>query len=81
GKSRARLAQIDRAADSMRERVNVLLMLAREDSVRDVEPVGLVGLIWTALTPLADRLADRGIEPVVDVAPSTQIEANRSALA
>lgn len=81
GKSRARLAQIDRAADSMRERVNALLMLAREDSARDVEPVGLASLIWTALTPLADRLADRGIEPVVEVAPGTHVEANRSALA
>ena len=67
GKSRARLAQIDRAADSMRELVNALLMLAPEDSVRDVEPLGLANLIGTALTPFADRLAERGIEPVLDV--------------
>ena len=81
GKSRARLAQIDRAADSMRELVNALLMLAPEDSVRDVEPLGLANLIGTALTPFADRLAERGIEPVLDVDRNAHVEANRSALA
>ncbi|KWA30267.1 histidine kinase [Burkholderia multivorans] len=81
GKSRARLAQIDRAADSMRELVNALLMLAREDSVQDVGPIGLAHVIETTLTLFADRLAGRGVEAVIDVDRGVEVEANRSGLA
>ncbi|WP_063533115.1 HAMP domain-containing sensor histidine kinase [Burkholderia sp. MSMB1589WGS] len=81
GKSRARLLQIDRAADGMRERVDALLMLAREDSVRGIEQVGLARMIETALTPFAERLADKGVETRVDVPRGIHVKANRSALA
>lgn len=81
GKSRARLGQIDRAADNMHELVNALLMLAREDSAQDTEPVGLARVIETALAPFAERLADKGVEAVVDMDRSVRIEANPSALA
>lgn len=80
-KSRARLGQIDRAADGMRELVNALLMLAREESAKDIEPVRVVQVIKTALAPFADRLADRGIATAIDVDHDLHVAANRSALA
>lgn len=81
GKSRARLQQIERAADNMRELTNALLMLAREDSAREVEPVAMVEIIETALTPFADRLAQKGLETVIDVDRELHVMANRPALA
>ncbi|RZF25018.1 HAMP domain-containing histidine kinase [Paraburkholderia sp. UYCP14C] len=81
GKSRARLYQIERAADNMRELVNALLMLAREDSTRSVEPVAIANMIETALAPFADRLAQKGLDTVIDVGRELSVMANRSALA
>ncbi|HKT95511.1 MAG TPA: HAMP domain-containing sensor histidine kinase [Paraburkholderia sp.] len=81
GKSRARLHQIERAADTMRELVNALLMLAREDSARDVQPLALANTIETALTPFADRLAQKGLDIVIEVERALCVSANRSALA
>ncbi|MEM5310904.1 HAMP domain-containing sensor histidine kinase [Paraburkholderia sp. JHI869] len=81
GKSRARLQQIERAADNMRELANALLMLAREDSAREVEPVAVAKMIETALTPFADQLAHKGLETVIDVDGELQVVANRPALA
>ncbi|EEA03528.1 integral membrane sensor signal transduction histidine kinase [Burkholderia sp. H160] len=81
GKSRARLQQIERAADNMRELANALLMLAREESARDVEPVAMANMIETALTPFADRLAQKGLDIVIDVDRELQVMANRPALA
>jgi len=81
GKSRARLQQIERAADNMCELVNALLMLAREDSARDVEPVSIANMIETALTPFADRLAQKGLDTVIDVDRELRVVASRPALA
>jgi signal transduction histidine kinase len=80
-KSRARLRQIDRAADNMIELTNALLLLAREESPADVGPVRLVSAIEDALDPFADVLTAKGIETVVDVDSLLRVEANRSALA
>ncbi|MCG5076770.1 sensor histidine kinase [Paraburkholderia tagetis] len=81
GKSRARLQQIERAADTMRELADALLTLAREDSARDVEPVAMASMIETALLPFADRLAQKGLDAAVDVDREIWVMANRSALA
>ncbi|MDD1494074.1 MULTISPECIES: sensor histidine kinase [Burkholderia] len=81
GKSRMRLRQIDRAADSMRELVNALLMLAREESAEDVEPLCLARAIETALAPFAGRLADKGIDAQIAVGRALHVVANQSALA
>jgi signal transduction histidine kinase len=81
GKSRVRVQQIERAADNMRELANALLMLAREDSAREVEPVAMAKLIDSALAPFADRLAQKGVETVNDVDRELQVAANRPALA
>ncbi|KVW81400.1 sensor histidine kinase [Burkholderia ubonensis] len=80
-KSRVRLRQIDRAVDNMRELVNALLALAREDSVQDIEPLNIVRLIETALAPFADRLSDKRIDVAVDLERDLHLLANRSALA
>lgn len=81
GKSRARLQQIERAADNMRDLANALLMLAREDSARDVEPVALANMIETSLTPFADRLTRKDLEATNHVGRELCVVANRSALA
>lgn len=81
GKSRARLQQIERAADNMRELANALLMLAREDSARDVERVAMADMIEAALMPFADRLAHKALDTVIDVDRELCVLANRSALA
>jgi len=81
GKSRVRLAQIHRAADSMHEIVNALLMLARDDSTEGVEPVELARIIGTTLAPFAAHFAASGVHPVVDVDNSVRVSANPSALA
>ncbi len=81
GKSRARLHQIERAADNIRDLANALLMLAREDSARDVEPVVLANMIETSLMPFADRLARKELETVNDVERDLCVLANRAALA
>ncbi|SIT45705.1 Sensor histidine kinase [Paraburkholderia piptadeniae] len=81
GKSRARLAQISRAADSMHDLVNALLMLARDDPTQRVEPVRLASLIGTTLTPFEGRFADSGLHTVIDIDSSVQVKVNPSALA
>jgi signal transduction histidine kinase len=80
-KSKARLRQIDRAADNMIELVNALLLLAREESLADIGPVRLVSAIADALEPFAAVLTAKGIETVVDVDRILRVEVNRSALA
>lgn len=80
-KSRIRLAQIERAADNMRELVNALLTLAREDTASDVTAVALSAAIQTALAPFGDRLAEKGTDAVVDIDPGLHVSANQGALA
>jgi signal transduction histidine kinase len=80
-KSKARLQQVDRAADNMIELVNALLLLAREESSADVGPVRLVSAIEDALDPFADVLTTKGVETVVGVDRLLRVEVNRSALA
>ena len=80
GKSRARLAQISRAADGMHELVDALLMLARDDSTRRAEPVLLARTIGTTLAPFADRLAHSGVQTAIDVDSGVRVSANPSAL-
>ncbi|BDD94288.1 sensor histidine kinase [Pandoraea sp. NE5] len=81
GKSRKRLQQIEHAADNMRELTNALLMLAREESAHDIEPVAMANLVESALMPFANRLAEKKLETVVDLDHAHHVMANRSALA
>jgi signal transduction histidine kinase len=80
-KSKARLRQIDRAADNMIKLVNALLLLAREESHTDIGPMPLVSAIEDALDPFAAVLTAKGIETVVEVDRLLRVEVNRSALA
>ncbi|MDR3098831.1 MAG: HAMP domain-containing histidine kinase [Paraburkholderia sp.] len=81
GKSRARLEQIERAADHMRELANALLTLARDDAARDVEPVAMAEMIEAALLPFADRLAQKGLGALVEVDRALWVLASRPVLA
>ncbi|MFM0732679.1 HAMP domain-containing sensor histidine kinase [Paraburkholderia sediminicola] len=80
-KSRARLRQIERAADTMIDLVNALLLLAREESPADIGPVRLVSAIEDALDRIADTLQAKGLQTRIEVNRGLQVEANRSALA
>ncbi len=80
-KSRARLRQIERAADTMSDLVNALLLLAREESPADVGPVRLISAIEDALDLVTDTLQARGIQTRIEVNRGLHVEANRSALA
>jgi signal transduction histidine kinase len=80
-KSRARLRQIDQAANRMIERVSALLQLAREEQPSEVVPVRLADAVREALAPFAHVAAAKGIEVSVEVDPEWCVQANRSALA
>jgi signal transduction histidine kinase len=80
-KSRARLQQIERAANNMIELVNALLLLARDESAAEIGPVRLAGTIADALDGFADALAAKAIETVLEVDSELRVDVNRSALA
>ncbi len=80
-KSRTRLRQIERAADNMKDLVNALLLLAREDSPAAVGPVRLVSAIEDALDAVSATLKAKDIEARIDVNRGLYVEADRSALA
>ncbi|MDE1008129.1 sensor histidine kinase [Paraburkholderia fungorum] len=80
-KSRVRLRQIERAADTMSDLVNALLLLAREESPADIGPVRLISAIEDALDLVTDTLQARGIQTRIEVDHGLHVEANRSALA
>ena len=79
-KSRARLQQIERAADGMKDLVDALLLLAREKPPADVGAVCLVGAIEEAVDPAAATLNAKGIQIRIDIDRSVQVEASRSVL-
>jgi signal transduction histidine kinase len=79
-RSRARLAQIGRAADQMRDQVNALLSLAREESSTRTHPLPLAALVRDALQPFADTLQARGVVAIVEVDPTVCVDANAAAL-
>lgn len=81
GKSRARLQQIERAADNMRQLVNALLTLTREDALHDIESVSVGSMVETALLPFADRLEEKRLKAVNEVGRDVFVVVNRSALA
>lgn len=80
GKSRARLRQIERAADRMQTLVGALLMLAREGASGKVEPINVAGMIDAALEPFAGSLAARRIQGANEVEPTVFVVANPAAL-
>ncbi|UMY33507.1 sensor histidine kinase [Burkholderia contaminans] len=79
-KSRVRIAQIERAAGQMRELVNALLLLAREDSSAKTQPVGLAALVWDALRPFADTLEAKHVNAIVEIGNDLHVDVNEGAL-
>ncbi|CAN0620894.1 HAMP domain-containing protein [Burkholderia multivorans] len=79
-KSRARLQQIERAADSMKDLVDALLLLAREKSPDDVCPLRLANAIEDALGPATATLKAKAVETRIDVDRNLLVVANRSVL-
>ncbi|MDN7876556.1 sensor histidine kinase [Burkholderia aenigmatica] len=79
-KSRARLQQIERAADGMKDLVDALLLLARAKPPADVGPVCLVGAIEEAIDPATATLKAKDIETRIDIDRSVHVEASRSVL-
>ncbi|HKT67734.1 MAG TPA: HAMP domain-containing sensor histidine kinase [Burkholderia sp.] len=79
-KSRVRLQQVERAADGMKDLVDALLLLAREQQPADVEAVPLAGAIEAAVEPAAATLNAKGIRARIDVGRGVQVEASRPVL-
>ncbi len=79
-KSKTRLRQIDRAANTMIVLVNALLLLAREESQSDIGPVRLASAIETALD-LVRHPASQGHPDRIDVNRGLHVGANQFALA
>jgi signal transduction histidine kinase len=75
GKSRVRLKQIGRAASSIRERVEALLLLARSATPAETELLRLTEVLEAVIDSVASKVP---VENSVD--RSVWIEANRSAL-
>lgn len=80
-KSRARLRQVDHAAQRMSELVNTLLLLAREESATEMRPAPLAGIIEDTLGPFADVLAAKQVRVLVEVDHGLLVNVNRAALA
>jgi signal transduction histidine kinase len=79
-KSRARLRQVDHAAQRMSELVNTLLLLAREESATKMRPVPLAEIIEDTLGPFSDVLGAKEVRVLVDVDHGLQVNVNRAAL-
>lgn len=79
-KSRARLEQIERAADHMRDLVNALLLLAREESSTRTQALSLATLVRDALQPFAETLEAKGVAAIVEIDGAVRVEANEAAL-
>lgn len=63
----------------MIELVNALLLLTREESSTNAEPISLAGAIKDALDPSSGVLTTKGIAIVIDIGGALRVKANRSA--
>ncbi|WAL85021.1 HAMP domain-containing sensor histidine kinase [Pandoraea sp. XJJ-1] len=79
-RARARIAQIERAADHMRELVSALLLLAREETSSTTQPVALASLVTEVLQPFAERIRAKDIDLVVQVPMDLRVDINDAAL-
>ena len=78
---RDRVEKVARAAARLAELTNAMLLLAREQATASAAPTPLRECIAEAIDPLADRIAAKGLEIDLDVAPDLRVPAPRHALA
>jgi hypothetical protein len=64
----------------MQSLVECLLTLARERTARETEPIPLAAAVQAALGRFSERMAQRDVAAVVDVAADVRVMANPSAL-
>jgi signal transduction histidine kinase len=81
GKSRARLLQVERAANTMIKLVNALLLLARDESQSEITPTGLAAAIAETLDGFSDALRAKAIGTRIDIDSAVRVQVNQSALA
>ena len=80
GKARARVAMINDAAARMTEQIQMLLFLARGQSLGDVEPVVIADCVAEAAEPYRGEMARKGLAFESAVAPDAVLEVSYQAL-
>jgi signal transduction histidine kinase len=79
-KARARVAMINDAAARMTEQIQMLLLLARGQSLGEVEPVVVADCVAEAAEPYLGEIARKGLAFESAVARDAVVEANYQAL-
>ena len=79
-KARSRVAMVDRAAARMTEQIQMLLFLARGQSLGEVEPVVVADCVAEAAEPYLGEIARKGLAFELAVAQDAVVEANYHAL-
>jgi signal transduction histidine kinase len=79
-KARSRVAMIDRATARMTEQIQMLLFLARGESLGAVERVVLSDCVAEAADPCRGEIARKGLALESTVAPDAALEVNYQAL-
>jgi signal transduction histidine kinase len=79
-KSRARVLQVSDAAGRMAEQLQALLLLARGQSLGDIEPVVLADCVAEAAEPYRDEIARKGLAFEIAIAPDAVLDLDYQAL-
>jgi signal transduction histidine kinase len=79
-KARARVARVSEAAERMAEQIQALLLLARGQSLGEVERVTLADCVAEAAEPYRAEMARKGLAFQVEVAPDAALDLNYQAL-
>ena len=79
-KSRARVLQVNEAAERMAEQIQALLFLARGQALGEVEPVVLADCVAEAAEPYRAEIARKGLAFEVAVASDAVLDLNYQAL-
>jgi signal transduction histidine kinase len=79
-KSRARVLQVSDAAARMTEQVQSLLLLARGESLGEIERVALAECVAEAAEPYRAEMARKGLAFEIDIAPDAALDLNYQAL-
>jgi signal transduction histidine kinase len=79
-KGKFRLAMVARAAEQMTERMEALLLLARQHLPSGTETISVRECVDAAADPYRDDMAHKGLELQIDIPPEDTAQVDRKAL-
>ena len=79
-KARQRVEMIETAAERMSEQIQVLLFLAREQTLGASETVSVAECVSEAAEPYRGELTRKGLQFTMEVEPAATVQLNRQAL-